>query len=294
MNCFAMNFSILARPAALAAVALLTSCGGGGSDTPAVTTLQASPAMFGRTTTVTVQGANLVGTTASIEPGCPEMTRSAGGTDTVQNFTCRIPVMGDLRVRIRHAGGAELAALRIFIPQPQVTFNMAHNGVTGTFTVELDPEKAPITVNNFLAYVNQSTCFYRNTLFHRVEKDLVVQAGGFTTGPVQKTENLLATIPLESNRGLSNLRGTIGMARGSAASSATSQFYINVKDNLAFDYLNELNPGYAVFGRVLDMTDIDRMRNVAVTSKVVPGNPATTLNNVPDPDVVITACGQTK
>jgi cyclophilin family peptidyl-prolyl cis-trans isomerase len=289
-----MNHSLLLRPAALASLVALASCGGGGSDTPAVSDLQASPAMFGRTTTVTVRGANLQGVVASIEPGCTEMTRNAGGTDNQQSFSCRINWLGDLRVRIRReAGGAELATLRLDIPLPQVTFAAAQgtgaSASTGSFVVELEPEKVPGTVDNFLAYVNQSSCFYRNTLFHRVDTAQgVVQAGGFTTNLTTKVENLMPPIALETNRGLSNLKGTIGMARGSDPNSATSQFYINTRDNPAFDYVSPSQPGYAVFGKVISgMADIERLATV-------PTAPKGQFPTAPVTEVVITGCGQTK
>jgi cyclophilin family peptidyl-prolyl cis-trans isomerase len=286
-----MNTSFLLRPALMAALAGLASCGGGGgSEGPGVTTLQASPAMFGRTTTVSVQGQNLQGLTASIEPGCPEMTRVAGGTDTQQNFTCRISALGDLRVRIRReVNGAELAALRLDIPLPQVTFQAAQGPATGSFIVELEPEKVPGTVDNFLAYVNQSPCFYRDTLFHRVDTAQgVVQAGGFTTNLTTKVDNLRPAIALETNRGLSNLKGTIGMARGPDHNSATSQFYINTRDNPGFDYISPSQPGFAVFGKVISgMADIERLAAVETAPKgQFPTAPVT--------EVKITGCGQTK
>lgn len=288
-----MNYSLVLRPAALAALVVLASCGGGGSDTPAVSDLQASSAMFGRTTTVSVRGANLQGVVASIEPGCTEMTRNAGGTDTQQSFSCRINWLGDLRVRVRReTGGAELAMLRLDIPLPQVTFNARQGSgagaATGTFTVELDPEKVPGTVDNFLAYVNQSTCFYRDTLFHRVDTSLgVVQAGGYTTNLTTK-EGKMPTIALETNRGLSNLRGTIAMARQSAPNSATSEFYINTKDNPVLDYVSPSQPGYAVFGKVISgMADIDRLATVPTTQKGL-------HDTAPVTEVVITNCSQTK
>jgi cyclophilin family peptidyl-prolyl cis-trans isomerase len=287
-----MNTSFLLRPAliaALAALAGLAACGGGGGDGPGVSTLEASPAMFGRTTTVTVRGNNLQDVVASIEPGCTEMTRNAGGTDTVQSFSCRISWLGDLRVRVRHAvGGAELAALRLDIPLPQVTFQAAQGTSTGSFIVELEPEKVPGTVDNFLAYVNQSPCFYRDTLFHRVDKSLgVVQAGGYTANLTTK-EGKMPAIALETNRGLTNLRGTIGMARTGAPNSATSEFYINTKDNPALDYLSPENPGFAVFGKVISgMADIDRLATVPTTQKG-------SLDAAPVTEVKITGCGQTK
>lgn len=121
----------------------------------------------------------------------------------------------------------------------------------GEIVVELETTKTPLTTANFLAYV--SAGFYSNTIFHRVVPGFVVQGGGFTTGYVQKTTGLNAAIKLESNvAGLSNVAGTIAMARTTAADSATSQFYFNTVNNAAsLDYQSATAPGYAVFGRVI-------------------------------------------
>ncbi len=97
--------------------------------------------------------------------------------------------------------------------------------------------------------------FYRSTLFHRVIPNFVVQGGGYTTGMVKKTEQI-APIELESNKGLSNLRGSLAMARTALPNTATSEFYINLIDNLSLDYKNAANPGYAVFGKVLQGMDV--------------------------------------
>lgn len=123
----------------------------------------------------------------------------------------------------------------------------------GEIVIELYADKAPITVANFLKYVKDG--FYSNTLFHRVPRDFVVQGGGFITGGFEKT----ATYPpivLESNKGLSNVRGTIAMARTTVANSATSQFFFNTVDNSAcLDYgkvtCDTTGNGYAVFGKVI-------------------------------------------
>ena len=123
----------------------------------------------------------------------------------------------------------------------------------GTITAELYPASAPITVNNYLSYVGSG--FYRDILFHRVIAGFVIQAGGFTAGMVKKVSPSEA-IQLESNQGLSNLRGTMAMARTSVFNSATSEFYFNVADNLALDYKNAANPGYAVFGKVVQGLDV--------------------------------------
>lgn len=121
----------------------------------------------------------------------------------------------------------------------------------GEMVIELDA-RTPITTDNFLKYVNAK--YYDNTIFHRVVPNFVVQGGGFSTGYVAKNPgaNLGGTIKLETNVGLSNTKYTIAMARGTAADSATSQFYFNSVDNSAsLDYKNASQPGYAVFGRVI-------------------------------------------
>lgn len=124
----------------------------------------------------------------------------------------------------------------------------------GEIVVELDSTKAPITVANFLKYVNAK--FYDNTLFHRVVPGFVAQGGGFLPGG-QLKPGASGTIKLETNVGLSNARGTIAMARGDTADSAISEFYFNVADNNVvgnannLDYRSASSPGYAVFGRVI-------------------------------------------
>jgi cyclophilin family peptidyl-prolyl cis-trans isomerase len=121
----------------------------------------------------------------------------------------------------------------------------------GNISLELDPNKAPVTVANFLAYVDAG--FYDNTVFHRVIDGFMIQGGGFTTeGEKKETRN---PITLESNNGLSNEVGTIAMARTQAPNSATAQFFINLKDNNFLDY-QPGNPGYAVFGRVTSGMDV--------------------------------------
>jgi len=132
----------------------------------------------------------------------------------------------------------------------------------GTIVLQLDEEKAPKTVANFLAYVNAG--FYDNTLFHRVIENFMIQGGGFT--PEYKKKSTNPPILNEANNGLKNTRGTIVMARTGEPHSATSQFFINVKDN---DFLNYTNPtprgwGYAVFGRVIKgMNVVDKIRKVS-------------------------------
>jgi cyclophilin family peptidyl-prolyl cis-trans isomerase len=128
--------------------------------------------------------------------------------------------------------------------------------VLGDITIELFPAKAPITVNNFLQYVNDG--FYDGLIIHRVTKDAsfkIVQGGGYEAGCVERTEGLRSPIINESYNGLSNLRATVAMARTSDPNSATSQFYINVTDNKTLNR-SSTSAGYCVFGQVITGMDV--------------------------------------
>lgn len=121
----------------------------------------------------------------------------------------------------------------------------------GDFTVELFTQEAPISSENFLSYVDAG--FFDKTIFHRVIPGFVIQGGGFTEDMKQKKTN--APIENEAKNGLKNLRGTLSMARTNDINSATSQFFVNLKDN---DFLDNKpgNFGYAVFGRVTQGMDV--------------------------------------
>ena len=149
---------------------------------------------------------------------------------------------------------------------------------------------APVSVNNFLDYVNAG--FYRLTIFHRVVKDFVVQAGGYTAGPVTPVVKAPTSpaIVLESKNGLKNVKGSIAMARTSAPDSATSQFYINTVDNPSLDFKSDSEPGYAVFGSVITGMDvIDKLNAVPVRVDLLSG-----LTHLPVTNVVILSALQTK
>ncbi len=136
----------------------------------------------------------------------------------------------------------------------------------GDITLEIDAEKAPKTAENFLNYVNDG--FYDGTIFHRVINNFMVQGGGFEVGMKQKETQ--APIENEANNGLKNEVYTIAMARTNDPHSATAQFFINIQNN---DFLNHTNPtpngwGYAVFGKVVDGTDVvDTIKTVKTGSK---------------------------
>ena len=146
----------------------------------------------------------------------------------------------------------------------------------GDIVVQLDPAKAPKTVENFLAYVKDK--HYDGTVFHRVMNGFMIQGGGFTADMVQKPTK--APIPLEASNGLKNDTYTIAMARTGNPNSATSQFFINVKDNAMLNAPSPDGHGYAVFGKVVQGTDVvDKIKAVAVGNKgphqIVPTTPVT-------------------
>jgi peptidyl-prolyl cis-trans isomerase A (cyclophilin A) len=135
----------------------------------------------------------------------------------------------------------------------------------GDIVVELDAAKAPKTVDNFVRYVKAG--HYDGTVFHRVIPNFMIQGGGMTPDMAEKPTR--APIPLEARNGLTNVRGTLAMARTADPNSATAQFFINVKDN---DFLNAEQSrdgnGYTVFGKVVSGMDVvDKIRNVPTGSK---------------------------
>ena len=129
----------------------------------------------------------------------------------------------------------------------------------GNITIELDADKAPKTVANFLDYVNKG--HFTNTIFHRVIKDFMIQGGGFEPGMKQKPTD--ATVENEGKNGLKNDKYTVAMARTSAPHSASAQFFINTKNNDFLNYPGQDGWGYAVFGKVTAGTEVvDELNNV--------------------------------
>lgn len=135
----------------------------------------------------------------------------------------------------------------------------------GKIKIKLNAEKAPISTENFLKYVDKK--FYDKTIFHRVIKDFMIQGGGHTSDLKEKA-TLFPPITNEANKGLSNLRGTVAMARTNDINSATAQFFINVVDNQRLDHKSEDRFGYAVFGEVIEGMDVvDKIRESKTTTK---------------------------
>ena len=160
---------------------------------------------------------------------------------------------------------------------PVVAFEVAQGRtVFGTITIALNPEKAPLSVRNFLKYVRSG--YYEGTVFHRVIPGFMIQGGGFT--PALEEKPTEGPIRNEARNGLRNSRGTVAMARKNDPDSADSQFYINLRDNHRLDY-GIGGAGYAVFGEVVEGMDVvDRIATVPTTNRKG-------MENVPQMAVVI-------
>ncbi|MBZ4211911.1 MAG: peptidylprolyl isomerase [Rhodoferax sp.] len=268
-----MNLKVTAVGVACATV--LAACGG-----LEKTDITPDLLMYGKLATFTVNGPNLDKGITFNAPSCAgiaEVAASAGPTEKV--YTCTPAVTGPMTVAVV-GGGVVLRSMTVTIPVPQVTMKTS----MGDIVLELDPVKAPLSALNFMQYANAN--FYTNLIFHRVIPNQIVQGGGFDAALTPATGR--APIALESNKGLNNLRGTLGVARSTADNSGTSQFYINVADNPGFDYVSAAQPGYAVFGKVISgMATADAI--AAVPTAVSKG-----MADVPVTPVVINSVIQTQ
>ncbi len=240
----------LAAAAALLLTTLLTACGGSTGFPPVITAVKPQSLSYGRTATIYLGGKDLRSSlVVESAGGCTNPSFASNSTTDVLVLNCLVTVVGDLPLTIKSATGELIYTTTLSVPKPQVSIITSK----GSFTLELDPGTAPITVKNFLSYVKSG--YYSNTLFHRVIPGFVAQAGGYTAGLVRKPVQL-EPIELESNKGLSNARATVAMARTNVFNSATSEFYVNLVDNTFLDYKNAANPGYAVFGTVVQGMDV--------------------------------------
>jgi peptidyl-prolyl cis-trans isomerase A (cyclophilin A) len=263
-------------------VTLLSACGGGGSDfSPIVTQIQANSLRYGQTAVIYVAGQFMRNDMVADTGTCTSPSFSSTSTPDAAVLNCKVTATGPLPITIKAANGAVLFSDTLTVLPPQVTMITSK----GNVVMELDPQKAPITVNNFLSYV--SSGYYASTLFHRVIAGFVVQGGGYTTGLVKKVGQN-APIALESNKGLLNTRSTVAMARTSVPDSATSEFFVNLVDNPSLDYQSAANPGYAVFGTVVQGMDVvDAI--AAVPTATVNG-----VADVPTADVTLSFAIQTQ
>ena len=268
-----MNFRL--ATIGLACATALAGCGG-----LEKTTITPDRLMYGNLSTFTINGPNLDKGITFTAPSCTGIAEvAARASPTEKAYTCTPAVTGPITVAAV-GGGVVLRSMTVTIPVPQVTMKTS----MGDIVVELDPVKAPLSALNFMQYVNAN--FYSNLIFHRVLPNQIIQGGGFDATLAAAT--VKAPIALESKNGLSNLRGTLGMARSAADNSGTSQFYINVADNLGFDYVSATQPGYAVFGKVISgMATADAI--AAVPTAVSNG-----MADVPVTPVLINSVTQTQ
>jgi peptidyl-prolyl cis-trans isomerase A (cyclophilin A) len=285
-----------------AAASLLAACGGGGdagSPPPSVTATTASDVRYSQTLTVTINGTHLDQALNVTSAGCRNMARSTTApfvsSATTAYYRCQASAVGAQQVRAPDS--TLLATVPFTVAVPQVTMALSNGaGVNGNIVITLNPTAAPITVDNFLAYVNAG--FYSNTIFHRHAANFVLQGGGYEapvniTGqlPVLKPTN--APIQLEDLNGLSNLRWTVAMARSTQLHSATSQFFINLADNLNLNG-TQARPGYAVFGNVTAGTDVVTAAQAAPCSSWPNFFGIDSTDCLPTPNIVITAATQTR
>jgi cyclophilin family peptidyl-prolyl cis-trans isomerase len=288
------RFHLCTLKVVVVATSVLALLGCGGSTTtgfpPVVTAFKAQTVQYSRPAVIYI-GGNDLRSNLTVESGgaCTNPSFAASSTTSLMILNCTVVKVGDMPVTVKDANGNVLYQTTLNVPKPQVTLGTS----SGDITLELDPTAAPVTVNNFLSYVHSG--YYSSTLFHRVMPGFVIQGGGYTTGLTKKAGQS-ASITLESNKGLSNQRGTIAMARlgddpndpVGSANSATSEFFINLVDNTYLDYKTAKAPGYAVFGTVLQgMTVVD-------TIATQPTGPVGLAENVPLTDVTITSATQIK
>ena len=267
------------------AAALAAGCSGGGSSsggsastTATVSGVTTDTLMYSKTAHITVNGQNLSGGITLVSSGCSNIALLSGGTTTQLAYTCQPVVSGAMTITVKSSDGSTLSTISPTVPVPQVTMNTT----MGQMVLELYPNNAPITVANFMQYV--ASGFYSNLIFHRVVPGFVIQGGGFNSSLQQAATS--APITLEMPNGLSNIRGSVAMARTSVLNSATSQFFINLVDNST--NLDSAGGGYAVFGNVV--TGMSVADQIALISTYTING----MSNVPASPIIISSMTQTQ
>ena len=262
---------------------LVAGCGGSGSEpSVAVSDIQVNQLKYGQLSQFTLTG-NFSDNEINVSTkNCKGLALVAGGTTTNKSVTCTISAAGNgvVILEAKLADGTVLKSVSFDVPNPQVS--LATN--LGSMVVELNPTATPLSTDNFLQYVNSK--FYDNTIIHRiVTTGIFVAQGGWLSPTPAVQPGQKAAIALEVNKGLSNLKGTIAMARSAELNSATSQFYFNLADNVALD---TAGGGYAVFGKVVSGAEVlDAMASVKTTT-------AFGLADFPASNVIVLSATQTK
>ena len=247
-----------------------------------ITSIEADRLMYTKLTAFTINGYSLDKGLTINSKNCKGLALLAGGTSNKQVITCTIGAVGKAAVVIDGvlAGGTLVKSKTFDVPAPQVTMVTS----LGTAVVELDAVAAPLTTNNFLQYVNDK--FYDNTIFHRiVTSGIFVAQGGWITSAPAVQPGQRSAIALEVGKGLSNVKGTIAMARTAELNSATSQFFFNLSDNVGLD---TASGGYAVFGKIISgLPLLDALAGVATSTQYG-------LTDFPSQNVVVQSASQTQ
>jgi peptidyl-prolyl cis-trans isomerase A (cyclophilin A) len=249
---------------------------------PAVIAIQSDRLMYSKSTQWTFTGQALDKDFTVSTKGCVGLALVAGGSSTSKSVTCNITAAGPSAVMVeaKLANGTVLLARTIDVLAPQVTMTTS----LGTMVVELDAVATPLTTNNFLQYVNDK--FYDNTIIHRiVTSSIFVAQGGWLTPAPAVQSGQRAAISLEVGKGLSNVRGTIAMARTAQANSATSQYFFNLADNVALD---TASGGYAVFGKLVSgLSLLDALVGISTSAQYG-------LSDFPSQSVTVQSASQTQ
>ena len=229
---------------------------------PVVLSIKADNLMYSKTAQLTMTGYSLEKEFNVSTQNCKGLALVSGGSSTSKSVTCKVGAagVGAIRLEAKLTDGTSLMVRSFDVPNPEVT--MVTN--LGTLALELNPTAAPLSTDNFLQYVNDK--FYDNTLIHRIVTSgiFVAQGGWLTPAPAVQAGQRPA-IALEVGKGLSNLKGTIAMARAADLNSGNSQFFFNLSDNTGLD---TANGGYAVFGKVISGTAVlDAMASTATSTK---------------------------
>ncbi len=228
--------------------------------------------------------------TASSTGACTSISAQGIATESAIEYLCTPVTIGELNVTLR-AGARLLHVYKSAVPAPQLAPQVLLDTTLGSMTLELDVANAPITSINFLRYVNAG--YYTDTVFHRVISNFMVQGGGFEIKNNRYSPKTVLDPPMPfppialertTSTGLSNLAGTVAMARTGELNSATSQFFINTVNNSGLD-ASASSAGYAVFGRVVVGTDtLQKLRAVSVVD-----NGADEVSLPVNPPVILSA-----
>jgi peptidyl-prolyl cis-trans isomerase A (cyclophilin A)/peptidyl-prolyl cis-trans isomerase B (cyclophilin B) len=273
-------FFIRLLQAVILAAALTACVGSNETSDPVIDRIVIENTKYGQLGRFVIEGKHLDQEFSVSLSKCTGLAVAEGGLATSKTITCTVNGTGAATI-FASFKDKQIYSANFNVPEPQVLMKTS----MGDLLIELNPTAAPITVRNFLGYVNDQ--FYNKTQFHRIEKGFVAQGGWVDLTPAIKNPTRPA-ITLESTNGLSNLKGTIAMARTNEPNSATSQFYFNLADNLGLDYAQGVRDGHAVFGKIIQgIPVLDAIGQVPIANRYG-------LATFPAADLIITEVRQTQ